>query len=33
LIQKGLITEEQAYNYTNMIEELKSLQSSSRKAG
>jgi len=33
LIGKGLITEEQAYNYTNMIEELKSLQSSSRKTG
>lgn len=33
LIQKGLITEEQAYNYTTMIEELRSLQSSSRKAG
>jgi twitching motility protein PilT len=33
LIQKGLITDEQAFNYTTMIEELKSLQSSSRKSG
>ena len=31
LMQKGLITEEQAYNNTSMIEELKSLQNSSRK--
>jgi len=31
LLKKRQITEEQAYNYTGMIEELKSLQSSSRK--
>ena len=32
LMKKGLITQEQAYNYTTMIEELKSLQSSPRKS-
>jgi twitching motility protein PilT len=32
LIHKGLITEQQAYTYTGMVEELKSLQSSARKA-
>ncbi len=32
LIKKGLITEEQAYNYTSMIEELKSLQGPPRKS-
>jgi Tfp pilus assembly ATPase PilU len=32
LMKKGLITEEQACNNTGMIEELKSLQSSSRKS-
>jgi twitching motility protein PilT len=31
LIQKGLITEEQAYSYTGMLEELKSMQNLSRK--
>jgi twitching motility protein PilT len=32
LIKKGLITEEQAYNNTSMLEELKSLQNLSRKS-
>jgi len=31
LMRKGQITEEQAYSYTSMIEELKSMQSSPRK--
>jgi len=33
LIHKGAITKEQAFKYTNMIEELKSLQSMPRKSG